>query len=141
MTQAPATLRPLIRLSLLATLALSGCSSPSEPGHDADRGVFEVEVSGETFVVEVVGADRVSQLVGRLNSGARGVINGRLGAGDAGLNTGWSWHMDPETVEAPDLSIELCDGRPSMVEADLDYWLGTVGQFCPWGAKVVRRIS
>lgn len=141
MTRSSMSLRPFLRLSLFATLALAGCSSPAAPDHDPDRGVFEVEVSGETFVVEVVGEDRVSQLVGRLNSGARGVINGRLIAGDAGLNTGWSWHMDPQTVEAPDLSIEVCDGRPSMVEADLDYWLGTVGQFCPWGAKVVRRIS
>jgi hypothetical protein len=36
--------------------------------------------------------------------------------------------------------MELCDGRPSMVEADLPYWLGTVKRFCPWGAKVVGEV-
>jgi hypothetical protein len=33
-------------------------------------------------------------------------------------------------------SNELCDGRPSFVEADLAYWLGTVGRFCPWASYV-----
>jgi hypothetical protein len=26
-----------------------------------------------------------------------------------------------------------------MVEDDLEYWLESVGRFCPWGAKVVER--
>ena len=41
----------------------------------------------------------------------------------------------------PDFAVEVCDGRPSMVEADLSYWLDTVGRFCPWGATVVERLS
>jgi hypothetical protein len=24
-----------------------------------------------------------------------------------------------------------------MVDADVDYWVDTVGQYCPWGARVV----
>ncbi|MGH7539534.1 MAG: hypothetical protein ACRELC_00890, partial [Gemmatimonadota bacterium] len=58
---------------------------------------------------------------------------------NGGFNTRWSWHLDPATVHAPDAAIGLCDGRPSLVEADLDYWIETVGQFCPWGARVVAR--
>jgi hypothetical protein len=38
------------------------------------------------------------------------------------------------------VSIELCDGRPAMVEADLNYWLTRVGSFCPWGARVVAEL-
>ncbi len=34
--------------------------------------------------------------------------------------------------------IELCDGTPSQVEANLDYWVDTVQRFCPWSAKIVR---
>ena len=41
----------------------------------------------------------------------------------------------------PDFAVEVCDGRPSMVEADVSYWLDTVGRFCPWGATVVERLS
>ena len=33
----------------------------------------------------------------------------------------------PADVELAEVSIELCDARPSMVEADLGYWLRRVG--------------
>ena len=48
----------------------------------------------------------------------------------------WSWHVDPLAVQWADMTIELCDGCPSFVEADLSYWLGTVHSFCPWNADV-----
>jgi hypothetical protein len=101
---------------------------------------FRIEVSGEHFVIQVESPAQVSALETRLASGAEGVISGQLVSGDGGFNAPWSWHMAPATVEAPDLAIEVCDGRPSMVEADLPYWLDTVGQFCPWGARVVERV-
>jgi len=66
-------------------------------------------------------------------------LNGRLGAGHGGTNLSWSWHIDPERWDLVEDSIELCDGRPSFVEADLDTWLGTVGQFCPWSSFVVAE--
>jgi hypothetical protein len=69
-----------------------------------------------------------------------GVVLGSIVEGDGGYNEPWSWHMVPSTVDTADASIELCDGRPSFIEDDLDYWLDTVGQFCPWGATVVERI-
>ncbi len=64
---------------------------------------------------------------------------GTLARGDGGFNMPWSWHLLPKTVEVADFTIELCDGRPSMVEADLDYWVDTVKQFCPWGGRLVER--
>lgn len=48
----------------------------------------------------------------------------------------WSWHTEPTPVSFADLTIELCDGRPSDVEGDIDYWVNTVGQYCPWSAVV-----
>ena len=117
-----------------ATLALMGLAlglgacddDPSGPDLPAQ---YNVEVSGEQFTVEVT------------TQAQEGVINGQIVAGDAGYNDPWSWHMVPATVEAVDAAIEVCDGRPSMVEADLDYWLDTVGRFCPWGATVVSRVE
>jgi hypothetical protein len=69
------------------------------------------------------------------------VITGDLATGDGGFNSPWSWHIEPGTVEVADLAIELCDGRPSMVEADVDYWINTVGRFCPWSARVISRLN
>lgn len=123
---------------MLPSLLLLACDSSTEPDPPVR---YRVEVSGETFVVEAVTAEQVAALEERLASGEEGVLSGELAAGDGGYNAPWSWHLVPETVEAPDLAIEVCDGRPSMVEEDLDYWLGTVERFCPWGATVIERIS
>jgi len=122
----------------LAVAALAACDddATAPEGNPA----FAVEVSGERFTVEVTTPSQVQEMEARLSSGATGVVIGDIEAGAAGHNQPWSWHMVPSTVHTADASIELCDGRPSLVEDDLEYWLDTVGQFCPWGAKVVERI-
>ena len=48
----------------------------------------------------------------------------------------WTWHPAPADMSFAELAIELCDGCPSHIEDDKSYWLGTVGQYCPWGARV-----
>lgn len=136
-TRATPMVRSLCALGVLLMLA-GGCDSTSMAPEPPVR--YAVEVSGETFVVEVNTADQVEQMEARLASGEEGVLSGELAAGDAGYNEPWSWHMVPATVHAPDLAIEVCDGRPSMVEDDLEYWLDTVERFCPWGATVVERL-
>jgi len=62
------------------------------------------------------------------------IPNGLVVRGDdGGVNSGYSWHIDPESLEFADLTIEICDGRPSDVEA------GSISgdRFCPWEAEVV----
>lgn len=111
-------------------------------GPDAGEGtVYAVEVSGERFHVLVTDTAALRGMEERMASGDEGVILGTLAAGDGGFNEPWSWHMVPGTVEVPDLAVEVCDGRPSFVEEDLDYWLDTVGTFCPWGARVIERVE
>jgi hypothetical protein len=52
---------------------------------------------------------------------------------DGGVNAGYSWHIDPASFEWAELTMEVCDGRPSFVED------GTLSGeiFCPWSAEVV----
>jgi hypothetical protein len=52
---------------------------------------------------------------------------------DGGVNTGYGWHIDPASFEWAEITMELCDGRPSYVED------GTLSGdiFCPWSAEVV----
>ncbi len=64
-----------------------------------------------------------------------GVPTGELAEGDGGVNAPHGWHM-VGTVFA-DVTIELCDGTPADVDADLGYWIDTVGRFCPWSATVI----
>ena len=46
--------------------------------------------------------------------------------------------LDPETVLMAEFSIELCDGRPSLVQEHLEYRYGTVGIFYPWSSKAME---
>jgi hypothetical protein len=54
--------------------------------------------------------------------------------GDGGVNDGYSWHIDPESVEFAQFSTEVCDGRPSYVEDGSH----ASERFCPWSAVVVE---
>ncbi len=139
----PATARRALRLLFAAGALAAGCSSgdsPSEPPPGPAR--FVVEVAGsERFTLQLEDPERIAEAERHLASGRDGVIGGALAAGSGGFNAPYSWHLVPSTVQFPDVAIELCDGLPSHVEADLAYWLGTVGQYCPWSARIVARSS
>lgn len=68
-------------------------------------------------------------------------INGIIEKGNPGYNRDWSWHFVPNEWVLAEYSVEVCDGIPDMVEDDLDYWINTVGQFCPWGSFVNKELS
>ena len=42
------------------------------------------------------------------------IPNGKVVFGDPGVNEGYSWHIDPETLEFADMTTEVCDGLPRM---------------------------
>lgn len=128
-----------VRLAALlaAVVVFSGCEDSTGP---EDGALFKVQVNDEYFHVLVETDAQIAALEARLESGEEAVINGEIEAGDGGFNAPWSWHMVPATVHTPDAAIEVCDGWPGFVEQELEYFLGTVERFCPWGAKVVERI-
>jgi hypothetical protein len=55
---------------------------------------------------------------------------GRVVHGIPDVNDGWSWHIDPGSFGFADAAIEVCDGLPSHVEAQLI----TSSYYCPWSA-------
>lgn len=67
-------------------------------------------------------------------------ITGPLEFGDGGHNTGRIWHFVPNQWTLAEMSVEMCDGLPSAVDADLSYWLDTAETFCPWDSYVLREI-
>lgn len=129
------------RYGLALLVGVLGVGACDEGGSEPRDALYTIEVSGEQFRVLVHDQQAIARMDERMRTGARGVVMGQLASGSAGYNSPWSWHLVPHTVDAPDLSIELCDGRPSMVEADLSHWLALVGSFCPWGARVVSRVD
>jgi hypothetical protein len=49
----------------------------------------------------------------------------------------WSFHLATEASWA-DMTTEVCDARPSYIEANLDGWTKVnEGRWCPWGTRVI----
>jgi hypothetical protein len=94
-----------------------------------------VAVTSDSQVVSLI----ASQLA--KPAGSRDLfVTGRIERGNAGHNLAWSWHFIPDQWSLASVSIELCDGSPSMVEQNIDYWVGSVGRFCPWDSYVKSEV-
>jgi len=125
---------------LLALVAGMACDDTSS-GPALEGTIFVVEVVDEEFRIRLTDPVRIAQARRILNGQETPkIVTGPLAAGNGGFNLGWSWHLVPEDTHFAEFSIELCDGKPSFVEEDLDYWLNTVGTFCPWSAIVVDEV-
>lgn len=124
----------------LCLLIVWGCGD--DPVAPSPYAVFEVEVAGqETFHVALQEPEQIAAAEQRLDDGTEGIVHGELARGDGDFNAPYSWHLKPKSVTFPDQTIEACSGRPmSDVEADPDYWIDTLGIYCPWGARLVRRL-
>ena len=119
----------LIALGLL----VSGCDgSPADPSNDP---VAVVRVGEETFRIRLDAAAPQAAARAALLGGSASIPNGRIVRG-TDVNAGWSWHLTE--VAFAEITIELCDGSPSMVEqavrAGAEFG---GGRFCPWSARVV----
>ena len=119
--------------------ACTGGASPS-PGPStapsASAGVLVTfQVVDQAFRIELTDPADI-EIARRLLSGeeAPGIPNGIVVRGDPGVNTGYSWHIDPDSVEFADVTTEVCDGLPSDVEANVI----TSDRYCPWQADVVE---
>jgi hypothetical protein len=95
------------------------------------------DVNGELYSIFITNRDTIEQVLALDRGESTATIpSGRVLRGAVDYNQPWSWHIDPEEIGMADFTIELCDGTPSQVEANLDYWVDTVQRFCPWGAKL-----
>jgi hypothetical protein len=115
---------------LLLAVALAGCGDSMGP---SDGAVVTFDVAGESFRVRLETERQVDAARAAQAGGPARIPNGVIVAG-ADVNTGWSWHL--EDVEFAEVTIEVCDGRPSDVEAAGVAFGG--GRYCPWSARVIR---
>ena len=119
-----------------AILALSSWMFPScSTDPDPAFAEFVVDVDSETFVARVSDPETITRFRDALAGRASGFPAGPLRSGNGGFNAPWTWHIDPEEVRLVEAAIEVCDGRPSYVEAHQSDF----PTYCPWGARVVRE--
>ena len=141
-TVAPDPRRVLATVLLLAVASLvatcgsaDGDASSPSPTADASAPVvvtFEV-AGGERFKALLTQPDDIA-IARQLLAGedAPGIPNGRV-VRETGVNTGYTWSMDPDDFEFASVTTEVCDGIPSDVESGLV----TSDRYCPWSAQVV----
>jgi hypothetical protein len=137
-------MRPLVSGVLLCAL-LAACSaatpsasppttpSPSPPASATT--VVTFRVGDEQYRIQLTDPADIA-IAHQLLAGeeAPRIPSGLIVHGDdGGVNTGYSWYIDPDTLEFADFTTEVCDGLPSYVE---DGTL-TADYFCPWSAEVI----
>ena len=76
----------------------------------------------------------------------RKFINGPIADGNGGHNHNagywFKWHFVPNEWTLVENAIEVCDGCPySDLDIDTDYWVNTIGQFCPWSGQPLKEVS
>ena len=97
--------------------------------------VVTFQVGDEQYRIELTDPADIA-IARQLHAGqeAPRIPNGLIVRGDdGGVNIGYSWHIDPASLEFADFTTEVCDGLPSYVE---DGTL-TGDYFCPWSAEVI----
>lgn len=129
-----------VAIVITVSLFAAGCNEgPAGPSPNA--ALFRVEAcQNQQFNVRITNPDVIQQAEQLIGSTDQPVLTAELRPGSGSFNRPYSWHMDPATVDFADLTIEVCDGCPNDVQQDLDYWLNTVGRFCPWSSRIVSRI-
>lgn len=132
-----------IFMATLAVVLLTSCGGGSER-QEAVTFAFRLHglPSSEEFRATISSPEVIALARSQIRlpqSERRLFAVGSIRPGNGGHNGDWGWHFSE--VNLTELAIELCDGRPSMVQADLDYWLNTVKSFCPWSSYVYAEVQ
>jgi hypothetical protein len=120
-------------LALGMTLALGACSGPGN-GSSTPPVVVTFEVAGDERFKALLTDPADIDLARRLLDGedVPSIPNGRV-LRETGVNEGWHWSLDPNDFSFGNETIEVCDGLPSDIEAEVV----TGDHYCPWSAVVI----
>ena len=111
----------------------------------ADLAYFRLgDVAGDSIIVRVNQAAAIQKardvLAGRSGSV---IMTGKIVPVSAFYNPGWSFHVDPLTVEFTELATEVCDASIGGVERALNDLGGSFlpgFRWCPWTAKILAEL-
>lgn len=135
-----ARMTPLIVLAAIVAACSTGpgvspqpSSPPSSPRSEGVVVTIRV-ADAENFKVLLTEAEDIAVARDLLaGKEAPSIPNGRIVYGEPGVNVGYTWHLDPNDFHWADMTVEVCDGRPSDVEKRAI----TSDRYCTWGGKVI----
>jgi hypothetical protein len=120
-------------IALGATFVVGACSSSGGSGA-TNPVVVTFEVAGDERFKALLTDPADIDIARRLLDGedVPCIPNGRV-LRETGVNEGYHWSLDPNDFEFGSVTIEVCDGLPSDVEAE------TISgdRYCPWSAVVI----
>lgn len=126
---------------------MMACDSNSSNGEMESR-YFEFTSGDESINYSFIAKTSDPEVIGKIEEELERPldertlhINGNIERGDGGHNSDWSWHFTPNEWDMVEMSVEVCDGRPQMVEDSLDYWVDQVGYFCPWSSRIAGEVE
>jgi len=117
-------------LGLISILILAACGGSSNEGAVvtflvADREEYKIQITDPAKI------ETAQNLLAGEESPK--IPNGLVVRGDSSVNEGYSWHIDPDSLEFVDMTTEVCDGLPS----DVEQGIITSDYYCPWSAVVI----
>jgi hypothetical protein len=152
----------LLGMTLSQTYGGSFLSYPADAGPpkvlapDPSRTYFLVgnpsfgELTSETYVIGLSNPAHIAEARGILADPSirKTIVNGSIARGHGGHNRNmterggpaYSWHME-EFKGFAEIAVEVCDGKPSDVEFEVNYWINNVGQICIWSFTIVRELT
>lgn len=117
----------------LLVILLAACSSADEGASEGVVVTFLV-ADREEYKIQITDPANI-ETARKLLAGeeAPKIPNGIVVRGDASVNEGYSWHIDPNTLVFADITTEVCDGLPS----DVEQGIITSDYYCPWSAEAI----
>ncbi|MET9427493.1 MULTISPECIES: calmodulin-binding protein [unclassified Streptomyces] len=148
----PAKLAALVSVLMLAlTLAQpahgAGAGTGPSRAAAAETAYFEFDYPPmrERFVFQLTDAAKIQEARDILSGKEKEKIHvmGRVIKRSVPYNPGWSFHLDPGSVQFFEVAIEVCDSSIQYVEDHLDEAGGAFlpgGWWCPWGSRLLREV-
>lgn len=128
----PVLIRAAFTLGLVSLLA--ACGGSAAPPQEEDVVVTFLVAGVEQYKIRMTDPADI-EVAQKLLGGEQAptIPNGLVVRGDPDVNAGYTWHIDPGSLEFVDITMEVCDGLPSDVEKGAI----TSERYCPWAAEVI----
>jgi hypothetical protein len=97
------------------------------------------------FVIKLVEMDKIVHARRILSGGEiqRIHIGGKIIKQSVNYNPGWSYHLDPQSIDFFEYAVEVCDAAITYIEEHLPEIGGSTlpnNIWCPWSSKIVKEL-